>query len=456
MAMRPIERRRFEAFAGYTRNPNLAFLIEELAWYEEGGEILLGLVSLDRTDRDYVAHVLGRDAKRRFRAVGLRSGFETQAEATIWLRDELAKLVQKPPSFHHQGDEEGEPVDFFKPIVTEEKRSYAFEQLRAHISYSPALGLIRELMHYYEDPDGNFIEQFQSTGFDARIWEVYLYAAFTEMGYGFDRSRPVPDFHCEGPPGNLFVEATTLGVSPKTPARTAENIQSYLEDYVPIRFSSTLGAKLEKRYWELPHVAGVPFTIAIQDFHAPGSMTWTAQALCEYLYGLRQRERDGEVVSERIDTHRWDKKEIPSNFFRQPGAENVSAVIANPAGTLPKFKRMGYLIGFGERALRMRRQGIAFLEGQSEPSRFDVDVTAEGYSETWCEGLAIYHNPDAKIPLPIEAFPGAGHFTVENGWLMSKLPPFFPIGSQTLTLSPKRATPEASNDRSSGASIVRP
>ena len=431
--MKPIDRRRFDALAGYIRMPIIALLIQELAWYEEEGEALLGLVSLDRTDGDYVAHVLARDAKKRFRAVTLNHSMETQVEATIWLRDQLTKLVTKPPSFHYQGDEEGKSVDFFEPIVPADKRAYAFEQLRIDKSLSPALGLLRELMHYYEDPDGNFIQQFQSTGFDARIWEVYLYAAFTEMGYGFDRSHPVPDFHCHGPLGNFFVEATTLGVSPQTPELTEENSDAYFDHYVPIRFSSALCAKLDRRYWELPHVAGLPLMIAIQDFHKPGSMTWTAEALSEYLYGLRQSERDGKLVSERIGKHVWGKKEISSNFFGQPGAENISAVIANPSGTLSKFKRMGFLTGFGDRDLKILRRGMAY-QGQPYMTPFAVEATGEGYTETWCEGLAIYHNPDAKIPLPEEAFPGAGHFTVEDGWLMSKLPPFFPFGTQTLTL----------------------
>ena len=438
--MKPIERRRFDALAGYIRSPVMALLIEELAWFEEGSETLLGFVSFDRTDHDYVAHVLGRDAKKRFRAVSLNHGMATQAEATIWLRNELAELVSKPASFHYQGDEEGEPVDFFKPIVPKEKRAFAFEQLRTHRSYTPALELINELMHYYEDPDGNFIQQFQSAGFDARIWEVYLYAAFTEMGYGFDRRHPAPDFHCRGVLGEFFVEATTLGVSPKTPELTEANGVDYFRNYVPIRFSGALCAKLDKRYWELPHVSGVPLTIAIQDFHAPGSMTWTAPPLCEYLYGFRQCERNGALTSERIDSHRWGEKVIRSHFFGQPGAENISAVIANPSGTLAKFKRMGFLIGFGDRHLRMLRRGIAYQGEASVLTPFKIEVTSPGYSESWAEGLAIYHNPDAKLPLPEDAFPGAGHFTFEEGWLMSKLPAFFPLGTQTLTLSPKQGT----------------
>lgn len=43
------------------------------------------------------------------------------------------------------------------------------------------------MMNWYEDVDGNFVEQFQSSAFDARLWELYLYAMFVELGYGFDR-----------------------------------------------------------------------------------------------------------------------------------------------------------------------------------------------------------------------------------------------------------------------------
>ena len=44
------------------------------------------------------------------------------------------------------------------------------------------------MMRWHEDADGNLIEQFQTSGFDARIWELYLFAALSEAGYGIDRS----------------------------------------------------------------------------------------------------------------------------------------------------------------------------------------------------------------------------------------------------------------------------
>lgn len=438
--MTPIDQRRFNALAGYIRHPAHALFMEELAWYEEGGEALLGVVVLDRSDHDYAAIILARDSKKRFRAISLKHSLSTQVEATIWLRDHLATLVKEPPEAHHQGDEKGQPIDFFEPIVASERRSYAFEQLRTQKGYGSAVGLLRELMHYFEDPDGNFVQQFQSTGFDARLWELYLYAAFTEMGYGFDRTQAVPDFQCWGPLGRLCVEATTIGVSPNTPQLTDENAEAYFDEYIPIRFSSALCQKLQKRYWELPHVEGRPLIIAIQDFHSLGSMSWTADSLPEYLYGLRQSVRNGQLVSETIGRHRWESKDIPSHFFGLPDAEHISAVIANPSGTISKFKRMGMLIGFGAEDLRIVRTGLAY-QNQPFTTPFKVEVTASGYNETWCEGMAVYHNPNAAIPLPESALPGTGHFTVEDGWIVSKLPSFFPVGSMTLTLTPREEGP---------------
>ncbi len=54
-------------------------------------------------------------------------------------------------------------------------------------------------MRWYEDVDGNFVEQFQTSAFDARIWELYLFAVLDEAGYLVDRRYPTPDFTAVGP-----------------------------------------------------------------------------------------------------------------------------------------------------------------------------------------------------------------------------------------------------------------
>ena len=199
--------------------------------------------------------------------------------------------------------------------------------------------------------------------------------------------------------------------------------------------------KLQRRYWELPHVAGNPLVLAIQDFHAPHAMAWSNAALVEYLYAIRQTERqtaDGrvEIVSERVTEYRWaDKPPIPAGFFLQPDTENISAVLANPGGTISKFNRIGFLAGFGGRDIMMMRSGYCY-KGSLTPEWFVTEVHKPGYEETWCEGLSVYHNPNARIPLSPAAVPCAAHHTSREGRILSGQPAFDPIGSTTHIIVP--------------------
>jgi hypothetical protein len=418
----------------------MALVARELAWYEEANEKLLGIVALDLPDRDYVSYVLGRDAKGRFRAVWLDCSIETQESATALVEKKLAGLSHSPPEEFYQGDEIGGPVDFFTPVVPSDRQHPVFSTLISARGYSPARALIGEMMHYFEDVDGNFVEQFQSAGFDARLWELYLYALLNELGYGLDRQHAVPDFHCQGPLGDFFIEATTLNPS-DTPPDVDSNREAYFAHYVPMKYGSALFSKLKKKYWEQAHVGGHPLVLAIQDFHAAHAMAWSNSALVEYLYAIRQVERVGpdgrtEIVSERVFEYKWgDKPAIPAGFFIQPDSEHISAVLANPSGTISKFNRIGFLAGFGDRGIKMLRSGYCY-KGSLMPEQFRAEVHSPDYRESWCEGLSVYHNPHAKIPLPPETFSCAAHHTSRDGRILSHQPPFHPVGSVTHIVVP--------------------
>ena len=434
-SMKPISKLRFDSLAGYTRSPTMRLSARELGWFEEADEKVLGVLVLDLPDNDYACYVLGRDAKGRFRTVWIDCSIPTAEKACARLETKLAEYAQMPPAEFYQGDEVGKPLDFFTPVVEAEKQHPNFRALISGRGYSPALGLLAEMMHYFEDADGNFVQQFQSTGFDARLWELYLYALFTELGYGFNREHAAPDFHCQGLLGEFFLEATTVNPSDIAPALDDSTRQAYLEHYVPIKFGSALFTKLKKRYWELPHVGGYPLVFAVQDFHAPRSMIWSSSALVEYLYGIRQVERkraDGfaEIVSEPVETYMWEGKEIPAGFFLQPDTENISAVLANPSGTISKFNRIGFLSGFGDRDIRMLRKGICYRDALM-PQEFADEVHSPDYRETWCEGLSVYHNPRANQPLFADAIPGAAHHSSRDGRILSRLPWFHPVASVT-------------------------
>ena len=151
-------------------------------------------------------------------------------------------------------------MDFFRPVVRRSRLNRDFLRLAEEEGYSPARGIIEPMMNWYEDLDGNFIEQFQTTGFDARLWELYLFATFVEAGYRIADVQAVPDFLCEGLFGEFAVEATTVNPTqdkrgrpvPPPPQETREQKQRYSKEYMPIKYASTLSSKLKRKYWEKP------------------------------------------------------------------------------------------------------------------------------------------------------------------------------------------------------------
>jgi ribosomal protein L30 len=274
--IKPLSRLRFNALAGYARLPATVLMFEELEWHGTNDERVIGALVRDRADKDFGWIVLGRDERLRFRAISAGSSL-VSADAA---RDELFSGIKaehaKPDKEFHQGDASGPPVDFFKPLVPEDRFNPVFRIL-AGPKYSPARGLIEAMMRFHEDADGNFIEQFQSTAFDARIWELYLFATFSELGYAALPDLAVPDFIFSSPFGSFGIEATTAnpGAAVATPPDTKGKMLAYIENYIPIRLARSLRNKLDRKkpYWEFPDMKGKPFIIAIQDFHAPGSLT---------------------------------------------------------------------------------------------------------------------------------------------------------------------------------------
>jgi hypothetical protein len=451
--MRAISKMRFDALAGYCRQPQTVLFGQELSWFEHGGERVLGVLIRDYADNDYGGMVLGRDARGRFRWVGAASFKKSKSCEIFALRKEMKRLAALPDEEFFQGDEKGKAIDFLTPVEPADKLNSSFKRLSQTDGFSPAREIIKPMMNWYEDPDGNFVQQFQTTGFDSRMWELYLFATFVEMGYAIDRVHAVPDFCCTGLFGSFCVEAATVNATqakggaivPPPPTTTPEEIRVFNKQYMPIKYGSVLTSKLAKRYWEAPAAEGKPLVIAIHDFHAPASMIYTRSALPIYLYGYNwdaAYSQAGELVitPRKIEFHEWGKKKVPSGFFDLEGSQNISAIVFSNSGTISKFNRMGFLAKFGSRRVQMIRRGTAYnhAPNASEPLQFALSVNDRSYQETWTEGLEVYHNPRASRPIEIEMMPGAVHHHIRpDGQLVSTGPDWQPLGSVTFILMKK-------------------
>lgn len=438
----PINKKLFDIFLLFTREPFVQYFTKELEFYSNGNGGLLGLISLDLTDNDYYGCILSRDLSKQYRAEVIEASIPTLEEARKWIDE---KMSNNSIVFH---DNKHGFFDLFQDLAKKDKQHPNYKLLKEHISLSSAKEVIKEVSYHYKDIDGNFIDQFQSlNGFDSRVWELFLFCFFREQFFSFKRNFNAPDYMIEKFNHEIAVEAvivsrkTELGETiPKSP----EEIQEKLNNEVPLLFGNALFDKMKKKYWEKEHVKDKPFVIAIADFHDTMSMTWTFNALSDYLYGYKYQhsfDKNGQLIVKPVKIGNYVKqngKEIPSGFFFLPDSENVSAIIFSSCGTLSKFNRMGKQAGLGSNKVTLIRMGT-FYNHEPHADKpnlisYQVDETS---IETWSEGVIVFHNPNAKFPLNPAMFDDrVAQCFFEDELIYSKMPKYFPYNSFTHNLIP--------------------
>ena len=447
-----MDEKRFNAIAGYSRSPGAAYVSKELGWYSNDDESVIGVLLLDVIDFDYVGVVLGRDEGGRFRAFDLECSIPNQEEAQQWLINAIKWHTGQGQKVFPQGDV-SKGLDLFTPRVPPEKMHVFFIHLLRESAFTPARELIRNMMPNFVDVDGNFVEQFQTTGFDSRLWELCVFAYLSEEELFINREHNAPDFIVQKYGETVAMEAVIVGRKQSNPIRyfrefpkirTPDDVLKEQENSLPMKFGSPLFSKLQKRYWELPHIKGNPFVIAIADFHDDQSMLWSSTALINYLYGVKHDfyyNSNNELVITPVPIilHKLGDKEIPSGFFFQKDTENVSAVLFSASGTISKFNRIGRQAGFKTEDVIMMRVGTYHDHdpNASVPKMFKYIVN-EKCEETWADGFSMFHNPNAIFPVPEDLFPSIAHHHFKDGQVVSYLPEFYPYASITYNIKIKK------------------
>lgn len=344
--------------------------------------------------------------------------------------------------------------DLLTPVVSEDELNPAFRVLITRRGHQPHREVIRALWDQFPNPDGGFVREFQTEHFDRRLWELYIFAVGLTGPFKVSRPTASPDFLFEHRDTAIWVEATTANPSSVYPSRdgdkTAEELIFEMNEEVPLRLGSALYSKLQERYWERPHVAGKPLILAIGDFSQGVGPRHSDFALHRYLYGNDAKviSLPGELV--RLEHHQIEShtawKTIPSGFFSLPDAENISAVLFSNEGTLPKFGRIGF--DFERHPfVRMWRVGgcVDFDPTATYPKAFGYLVGDA--PEDWAHGAFVYHNPNAKHPIPLHVFRGiGGQHWIADGVPDNALRDFCPLSSITVTVEAQEGhgfTPEA-------------
>jgi hypothetical protein len=301
--------------------------------------------------------------------------------------------------------------------------------------------LLSEIGYYFQDIDGNFIKEFQSkNGFDARIWELYLFCFLSEQGFEFHRKKNFPDFIIDKDGLKIAIEATILARNIQEASDFSKLFQFSKND-ISLKYSSSLNSKLRAKYWNSLENSEKPFIIAIADFYEDFSMTFSSFLLIEYLFGIRFnyiKNNLGKLENSVIENRYFEKKNgchIDSGFFSLPDSDNVSAILISSIATVNKFNRIGIQSGFVNSKIDINRFGFKHdNENSAVIPKFFCNKVDESCSETWSEGVMIIHNPNAKFKIPKTLFNFVAHIEFINGEIVCQMPSFFPYNSINLQI----------------------
>jgi hypothetical protein len=326
-------------------------------------------------------------------------------------------------------------MDLFAPTATVEHMHHNFRLIQRARKNLASRQMMQSVFDRLPNPDNNLVLDFQTTGFDARIWELYLAAIFQNLGLDVSRPHERPDFLVSRGAFQFWVEATTANPTQGSELKVADGYWPE-QDRIGLKLGSALYSKLQKRYWELPHVSGLPLVIALADFHDPHPVRNTSAPLGRYLYGmhvtlLSDPIEEGYAYEVRqLHDLAFGTKKVPAGYFFQPSAENISAVAFSNAGTIAKFTRMGLQVGLDQETVALR-YGFAYGTAGDNivPEAFYYLVGER--QELWEEELHVYHNPNAKHPLPDDCFGKAIDIRFDEGDYYHILKAFHPLSSIT-------------------------
>jgi hypothetical protein len=427
----------------YGRIPFAKLFSEEIEWlkFQSNDVILLAVVLFDKTDKDLNAVVLGRDLRRKYRAIDIVVSKNNKEELIGDLNGKIEKLVAAhADGLFVQGDEATSAFGLFTHRLHPKKRNRYLKLLDEEPGYFPARVMMEELAYWFHDPDGTFIRAMQGNEFNARLFELYLSAMFYELDFESDRTHPQPDFLLKKMGKTVSVEAVTVAEEGVEHENKAINIENFMQEIalhakeeMPFRFFRSLRKKVEHRpeplklpYWDLSHTRGHPFIIAIHDYSRSHSMSFSESALRSLLFGISFDEG----VLSRIERHEKDGRTIPSNFFGNLKNKNISAVLLVTQATIPKFNRIGRVAGLRSPV------DFAFVSGvrtdsKGVPKPFSALVEHPSYSEYWHEGTYLYHNPNAENPVDEYLFSNIAQIKVDQYGMLERYPPNFTLRSTT-------------------------
>jgi hypothetical protein len=320
----------------------------------------------------------------------------------------------------------GVTPDLFSPVLSSDRMHPQFAELKGSLIHQEARALMNDLLGRMGDPNGKFIRHFQGDAFHSRLFELACFAYLESAGLTIERTFAQPDFLASGDALSMAVEAVTA--NPPTGQSTdislrqmvqlsdTEILEKVTQEF-PTRMGNILRKKLAHGYHELPQCQNKPLVFMVAPFFEAGSVFYTDDALMYPLFGA------ADPALEKVDP-----------FFRRPNAESVSAVIYCNQFTVSRFFRLTTNFNIRDTP-RVIRHGTCYrahknLDYSLSDFRYIVG-SAGAPKESWADGVTVFENPHALVPLPRHALPCSSHISVREGHVYREVRGFHPVVSFT-------------------------
>jgi hypothetical protein len=319
-------------------------------------------------------------------------------------------------------------IDLFDPAAPEARLDPLYIALLRSPVHQSARDAINAAFARMGDPNGQFAAQFQGLGFHARLFEIACFAYLEAAGLMAGRGYAAPDFLVAKDGVEIAVEALTANV-PEGADRNIgamriedlpiERIMEKVATEFPRRMNTALKKKLRRAYHQDAHVAGKPIVLMVQPAFEAGANFYIDSSLEPCLFG------DGDQTP---------------GFFNREDARTISAIAYCNGFTVSKFWRLSSPQMF-QTTVQALRQGFCLAGLSDDPLQpreyvFKVADPAAP-QETWAEGVTLFLNPNAAVPLPSDMLPASCTMAkIAGGALIKCISDFHPITS-TMIAGPR-------------------
>lgn len=311
-------------------------------------------------------------------------------------------------------------LNLFKNIdsIPEEKIHPKFRLLRDSVMMERQRTILKSWTEGFVDRDNKIIEEFQTT-FHSSFWEFYLHHLFRQQGLTIDFSHDRPDFVITEP-YDFLVEAVIANIKETGRNEKTRNAYDIIANLDPpheqkdfnlsmneaiTRYANALDKKkikLKNEYLKLNWVSeNKPFVIALSSYSQVNYGKEFYYPMLALLYGLYYDHILDDYISAGMIPKPGNGAPINLRLFDDPDMDHVSAIMFSCTVTLGKLTSLSNSMKEGDSP---NLNTVLLIRHQSEHPHYWVHEVCEEYPELHSDGLFIFHNPNAKNPLPIDIF----------------------------------------------------